>query len=275
MKIRLAALLVLLTAVLAVTAGPAAAQRPIPGITQTVAYKQLKHQVSFLYEKRNVPVRAARRDAYRATLTTRRKKANLKVKALYSQKLRRLSKQDDRKQRRDIKRIRENQKAQVQDLNARLDGRLAALARKQSAAENRITSSYAARINPLADRRDSHRRHLTRTTNPARRSRIIRQISQLQVRINALVSDRSADLDSLDSRYEARAQSVRNLFTQRITKVKSQARKQIQQAQNPWRQTFRLQIQAAKTRRDAQKDIVDTLAGRGFGYIEQMPPVAE
>lgn len=271
MKLRLVALVALFTTGLLLAAAPASAQRPIPGIKQTAAYKSLKNYVDVLQSKRTVPVTTPRRQTYRANLKTRRQNATTKVLALYSQKLVRLSKQDDKKQRRDVKRIRQNQKAQVQDLKARQATRLAGLQSKQNAAQDRVTATYALRINPLADKRDRLRRQLDKTTKPAKRTALLKQIDKLQRQINVLVNDRQSDLNDVASRFDAKAQSINSLYAAKIAKVKANAARQIKQEQDAWRQTFRAQINAAKDKRDAQKTLVAALAERGSGYIDQMP----
>ncbi len=273
MKLRLVTIIALIATGFALTASPASAQRPIPGIKQTVAFKKMKNYVQFLYSKRNTATPAARKTIYRNTLTTRRNNANVKVVALYRQKLNRLSKQDDNQQRRQIKQIRINQKNQVQDLRQDLAERLAELQANQNAAIQRVYNQYQPKINIRADKRDRFKRQLRRTVNPTRRAQLIRKIDNLQTQINALVSDRNTDVNNINSRYAARQTSITNLYNSRIANVKANAQQQIQQARNAWRRTFRTQVQAAKTRRNAQKELVGTVAQRGFGYIEQMPPV--
>lgn len=272
MKTRLVALLAILVTGLFVAVGPTPAQSAVPGIKQTVAYKRLKSYVGFLQSKRNVPVKTTRRKTYKTTLSNRRNNANTKVLSLYSRTLLKISREDDAKQRRDIKRIRQNQKAQVQALNARQANRLAALQAKENAASARIYASYNLKIDPLANKRDRLRRQLARTTKPAKRSALTKQINKLQVKINGLVDDRTTDLNGLANRFNLKAQNIRNQFGQLIANVKANAQKQIQQERNAWRQTFRTQVQAAKTRRDAQKDMVGSQAERGFSFISQMPP---
>lgn len=275
MKNRLLVLLVLAFSGLLLSGAPSPAQAAVPGIKQTAEFKRLKNYVNFLQTKRSVPVNTARRQTYKTTLTTRRNAAGTKVQSLYSRVLLKISREDDAKQRRDIKRIRQNQKSQVQNLNARQAVRLGALQDKENAAISRINASYNLRINPLADQRDRLKRQLAKTTNPTKRTQLTRQINKLQVKINALVSDRTTDLNNLQTTYNLKAQNIRNKFAQQIANVKANAQQQIQQEKNAWRQTFRTQIQAAKTRRDAQKDIVKSQAERGFSFIQQMPPAGE
>ncbi len=275
MKLRLVTLIALIATGFAITASPASAQRPIPGIKQTVAFKQLKNYVQILYTKRNVATPSARKAIYKTNLTSRRNNANLKVNSLYTQKLNRISKQDDRQERRQIKQIRINQKMQVQGIKQDLAERITDIQSDQNAAVQRIFNRFAPSINSRADQRDRLKRQLARTTNPTRRASLTRQINRLQTQINGLVSDRTTAVNNVNSRYQARITSVTNLYNSRIANARSAAQRQIQQARNAWRQTFRTQVQAAKTRRDAQKDLVGTVAERGFGYIEQMPPVNE
>lgn len=275
MKLRLVTIIALIATGFALTASPASAQRPIPGIKQTVAFKKMKNYVEFLYSKRNTATPAARKTIYKNTLTTRRNNANTKVVALYQQKLNRLKKQDDNKQRRQIKQIRINQKNQVQAIKQDQAERLAELQADQNAAVQRVYNQYQPKINVRADKRDRFKRQLKRTINPTRRATLIRKIDALQTQINGLVSDRNTAVNNINTRYAARATSINNLYNSRIANVRANAQDQIQQARNAWRQTFRTQVQAAKTRRNAEKELVGTVAQRGFGYIEQMPSVAE
>lgn len=273
MKNRVLVLLALVSTGLVLAGAPSPAQSAVPGIKQTVAFKRLKSYVNFLQSKRTVPVTAARRQTYKTNLANRRKNANTKVQALYSRTLLKISREDDKKQRRDIKQIRLNQKAQVQNLNARQATQLAALQSKENSASQRIYATYGVQINPLADKRDRLKRQLTKTTNPVKRNQLNRQIKKLQVKVNALVNDRTTDLNNLQTRFNLKAQNIRNQIAQQIANVKSNAQRQIQQERDAWKTTFRTQIQAAKTRRDSQKDMVSSQAERGSGYIEQMPPV--
>lgn len=275
MKLRLVAILAILSTGLLFSATPASAQQPIPGIKQTVAFKQLKSYTGFLFSKRNTQASTDRRQTYKSTLTTRRGNANLKVQALYSQKINRLKKQDDNQERRQVKQIRINQKNQVQGLRQDLAERIGDLQMDQNEAVQRVYDNYAQQINSRADKRDRLKAQLRRTTNPARRATLIRQIDSLQSRINALVNDRTTDANNVNSRYSARVTSVTNLYNSRIANAKASAQQQIQQARNSWRKTFRTQLAAAKSRRDAQRSLVGTVATRGFGYIEQMPDVQE
>lgn len=275
MKLRALALIALITGLLFVAASPASAQRPIPGIKQTAAYKQLKNYVNFLNGRKSTPTPAARKTVYRTNLNGKKQNANTKVVSLYQQKLLRLSKQDDNQQRRQIKQIRTAQKRQVQALQQDLADRINDIQMDQSEAVQRVYNNYAPKINLRADRRDALKRQLKRTTNPAKRATLIRQIDTLQSQINALVSDRTTAVNNVNSKFSVRISQANNLYNSRIANVRASAQQQIQAAKQAWRQTFRTQINAAKSRRDGQKDMVNALASRGAGYIDQMPPIGE
>lgn len=275
MKLRALALIALITGLLFVAGSPASAQRPIPGIKQTVAFKQLKNYVQFLGGRKNVPASSTQKMNFRSNLNARKRKANQKVVALYKQKLTRLSKQDDNQERRQVKQIRLAQKRQVQALKQDLADRINDIQEDQAQAVQRVYDNFAPRINMRADRRDALKRQLKRTKNPAKRAALIRQINKLQTQINALVSDRTIAVNNVNSKFSARISKANNLYNSRIAGVRANAQRQIQQARTAWRQTFRPQIAAAKPRRDGQKEIVASVASRGAGYIDQMPPVNE
>jgi len=271
MRNRLAALLVLIVAGVMFAAVPASAQSAVPGIKQTPAFKKMKGYVEFLYDRRMKTVTPKKRQTFRTNLRGFRKNADLKANQLFSIRITQIARQDDVQERRQVRRIRVNQKRRVQAQQRALANRVSALKVKQNVAVQRIYNQYQPQINNLADQRDMLKRQLNRTTNPVKRAKLTQKINNLQTRINALVSDRTTDVSEVNARYNARTNSVTALFNARITKIRAQARKQIRQARNAWRRTFRTQLQAAKVRRGADKEIVASVAERGNGYIDQMP----
>lgn len=271
MKARLFVALVLSTLGLFAFASPGVAQKPIPGIKQTAPWKSLNRYVSFLQDRREQPATGARKQTYRRTLKSRRGKADDKVLSLFGHKIARIAAKDDRWQKRQIRKIRRDQKRKVASLKADLAERVNTLQAKQAVAVGRITARYAPRINRLSDKRVRLERKLDKTRKPAKREVLVRKIKRLQDQINDLVSDRQSEIDNVNSRYQGRIAGVNDLFNARIGKAKSSAKRQIRQTNTAWKQTFRIQLKAAKTRRDSQKDLVAALASRGSGYINQMP----
>ncbi|MDQ2700423.1 MAG: hypothetical protein M3Y23_03735, partial [Actinomycetota bacterium] len=172
MKTRLLSSLALLSLMVLAMASPAAAQKPIPPIQQTAQFKGLKRYVNTLAEKKNKPATPARKATFRTKLSTKRTAANQKAKALYNQRVNRISKQDDQQERRQVKSIRQNQKQQVNSLNDKLNSKLSSLGVKEAAAIARINSTYANRIDPLERKRAILRKRLAKTTNPVKRERL-------------------------------------------------------------------------------------------------------
>ena len=195
MKTRLLSALALLTLIAVAFASPAAAQQPIPNIDQTQPYKALKRYVGFLDSKRSVPASNEKKATFKLNLANRRTKANLKAKSLYTRRITRISKQDDNKQRRQIKLIRQAQKAKVADLNTNLANRLASLRAKENTAIARVNAKYSSRIDSLTNKRNILRKRLDKTTNPAKRDKITIKINATQKQINKLVNSRNADVD--------------------------------------------------------------------------------
>ncbi len=271
MKIRLLVALVLSTFGIALAVSPAVAQKPIPGIKQTAAWKSLHNYVSFLQARRDKAAGPAVKLKYTQTLATRRGNADTRVLALYGRKLMRIAARDDRWQRREIKQIRSNQKRQVQALKGRQADRINALQAKQAIAIRVIQNRYSPKITRLADRRDRLKKKLGNTTKPLERAELKRKIRRVQNRINDLAAAQQDEINSVNSRYETRIAAVNELFNARIAKVKTRAKRQIRQTNRAWKKTFRTQVRAAKVRRDSQKDLVKALALRGTGYIKQMP----
>lgn len=271
MKARLVVALILSTLGLFAFASPGTAQKPIPPIQQTAPWKSLKRYVSFLQARREQPATGAKKQTFRSTLKARRAKADDKVLSLFGHRIARIAAKDDRWQKRQIRQIRRAQKRKVAGLKADLADRVNTLQAKQAMAVGRITARYAPQINRLSDKRDRLERKLAKTKKPAKRIVLTRKIRRLQDQINDLVSDRNSEIDNVNSRYQGRIAGVNDLFNARIAKAKSSAKRQIRETNAAWKRTFRMQLKAAKTRRDTQKDQVATLAARGRGYIEEMP----
>jgi len=271
MKTRLLIALVLSTFGLAMAASPGTAQKPIPGIKATASYKSLQRYVGFLKTRRNTPVTGTKRSTYRRNLATRRGRADTKVVNLYRQKLNRLSKQDDRWQRRRVMQIRRTEQRRVESLNRQLDQRLAGLQARRAAAIIRVGDRFNPGINRLANRRDRLRRRLAKTSRPSKRAALVRRIRRIQNNINDLVDERNAELANVNSRYDGLASGVTDLFNARIARAHAAAKREIAEAAAAWRRTFRVQVRAAKIRRDGQKDLVRALSARGTGYINSMP----
>jgi hypothetical protein len=275
MKKRLLSILVLLPLIALAGSAPASAQKPIPNINQTKPFKSLKRYVGFLQAKRDVPASSETKTTYRLNLSNRRTKANLKAKALYTRRITRISKQDDRKERRQIKLIRQAQRAKVSDLNTNLANRLAKLRAKETVAIARVNSRYSSKITSLTNKRNILRKRLDKTRNPVKRDKITVKINAVQKQINTLVNSRQADVNSVATRYDNKADNVNDLFAAKIRKAKESARSQVAQAKAAYKRIFRTQIAAAKTKRQAQIGLITDLAERGTNAIAQMPPVNE
>lgn len=272
MKTRLLSTLALLSLIALAFASPAAAQKPIPNINQTQPYKSLKNYVSFLQAKRTSPASTEQKATYKLNLSSRRTKANLKSKSLYNRRVTRISKQDDNKQRRQIKVIRQAQKAKVTDLKGDLADRLATLQAKENTAIARVNAQYSSRIDSLTNKRDILRKRLDKTTNPVKRDEITLKINAVQKQINKLVNSRNADIDVVQTNYNGKIANVNDLFAAKIQRAKDSAANQIAQAKNAYKKIYRAQIAAAKTKKASEISLITDLANRGTGYIAEMPP---
>lgn len=274
MKARLVVALVLSTLGLLAFASSGNAQKPIPGIQQTAPWKSLKRYVSFLQSRRHQVATGAKKQTFRITLKNRRSKADDKVMSLFGHRIARIVAKDDRWQKQQIRKIRRTQKRKVAALKAELADRVSTLQAKQAMAVDRVTARYAPQINRLSDQRLRLERKLARTRKPAKREALARKIKRIKDQINDLVADRQSEVENVNSRYQGRIAGVNDLFNARIAKAKASAKRQIRETNANWKRTFRMQLKAAKTRRDTQKDQVAALAARGRGYIEDMPDPA-
>lgn len=275
MKTRLLSTLALFSLIVLGAASPATAgKRPIPGIKKTPEYRTLKRYVNFLGTKRDVPATNNRKATYRLKLKAKRTDANLKAKALYNRRITRISRRDDDKQRRVIRKIRHNQKVRVTRLTASLNVRLGKLNAKQAIAVSRINANFAPRIDSLVSKRTKLQKKLAKAKRPARRAAIIVKINKVQRKINRIVDKRQAAVNSVVARYDGRARSVKSLFTARINNVRKSARSDVRQAKRAYKRLYRDDIRSAKQRKRGEIDLITGLAARGSGYISQMPPIA-
>ena len=274
MKIRSVVLAILLTLAAVFAAGPVAAQAKVPGIKTTPEYKTLKRYVGELQAKRNTPATPAKKTTFRTNLAAKRTAANTKVKLLYNRRILIISKRDDKKQRRAIKRIRQVQKSEVLSLQARNVDKVNALQDKAAAAVARVKAPYAVKIQKFANKRAILAKRLKKTTNPAKRIRIQDKIASIQRKINTLSAQAQDAANAVSNKYNARIVAVNNLYDAKIANVKARATADIKQAKSAYKQLFKDAIAATKELRTNEFELVTSLRDRGAGYIDQMPPVA-
>jgi len=273
MKTRLLSTLALISLIVLAFAAPASAQQPIPNINQTSEFRALKKYVGFLEAKRAVPANAETKTTYKLSLSAKRTAANNKSDALYNRRVLRISKQDDNKQRRQIKVIRQNQKVKTTQLKGELSDRLGSLQAKENAAVDRINNSYGARIQSLTNKRSILQKRLDKTTNAAKRDKITIKINAVQKQINTLVNAKQADLNVVTDKYNGKAANLNDLFAARIQRTKDSAASQIKQAKKAYKQLYRDQLAAAKAKKNSEISLITDQANRGTGFITEMPNI--
>jgi len=273
MKTRLLSTLVLLPLIVLASAAPAAAQKPIPNINQTQPFRALKSYVGFLEAKRAVPASSETKATYKLSLSSKRTKANLKAKSLYNRRVVRISKQDDNKQRRQIKLIRQAQKVKIAGLNSDLADRLSSLRSKENAAIARVNDSYGSKITSLTNKRTILQKRLDKTTGQAKRDKITIKINAVQKQINVLVNAKQADLNVIETKYNGRTDNLNDLFAAKIQRAKDSAARQIKQAKNAYKKLYREKLAAAKEKQSSEISLITDLSNRGTAYIAEMPNV--
>lgn len=273
MKTRLLSTLVLLPLIVLASAAPAAAQKPIPNIKQTQPFRALKSYVGFLEAKRAVPANSETKATYKVSLSGKRTKANLQAKSLYNRRVVRISKQDDNKQRRQIKLIRQAQKMKVSGLKSDLASRLSSLQSKENTAIARVTDSYGSRITSLTNKRTILQKRLDKTKAPAKRDKITIKINAVQKQINVLVNAKQADLNVIETKYNGRSANLNDLFAAKIQRAKDSSARQIKQAKNAYKKLYREQISAAKEKQTNEISLITDLSNRGTAYIVEMPNI--
>lgn len=275
MKARTLPSLLLISLVLLGSASTASAQAPIPNFKTTAPYKSLKNYVNMLRDRSATPATAEQKAQFRSKLAAKRNAANAKAKSLFTLTINRIKKKDDVQERRQVKRIRQNQKAQVAALNASLAAQLQNIDASERAALNRIDSRYDRRINPLARQRTALRRQLAMSRNPVQRIRIARKIESIQNELNALVQARQSAEAAIEARFDSRSDAAKERFSTRIKNAKASAKRQILQARRAWKNLFREEFADAKERRADNFDLVAQLREAGSGYIQAMPQPTE
>lgn len=253
--------------------GTGAAQAKVPGIKTTPQYKSLNSFVVQLQSNRNTPATATKKSNYRTKLRSKGTAANTKVKSTYDQRLLIISKKDDVKQRREIKRILQGQKRDVLTLQARQIDKVNILQNKQTAAVNRATAPFESKITSLSNKRFVLEKRLAKTTKPAQRLKIQNKLTSVQKQINSLSVQAQTAANAASNRYNDRIVAVNALFKSKIAAVKTRANSAIEASKNAYKQTFRDQIDTAKDLRTNEFELVSSLRDRGTGYIDQMPPV--
>lgn len=270
-RIKKLSLAFLLPVLLVALAGEASAQKPIPGIKKTAEYRSLLSYVNFLQTKKSTPASSSQKQTYRTNLNNRRAKTNNTVKKLYNRRLIRIEKQDDRAERRQIKKVRQQQKRRVAQLNGEKGERIGEAGSTYRARVSQINANYAGRIDSKVNKRRRLRAKLNRTTNPIAREVLLTQIESLGPTIRRLKDARQRQFNQASARYRAKVNGINARFSARIAGTKRFYKSLVRQIKDNWKKTFREDIRAAKSRRDSEFSLVTGLHNRGAGYIDQMP----
>ena len=253
------------------SAGTATAQAPVQNLKTTAQYKSLKTFVNTLRARSSTPTTAERKRSFRTQLGNKRNKANAKAKSIFNLTINQIKKKDDVQERQQIKRIRQNQKAQVTALKSSLGAQLRNIAANERIATNRINERYANRINPLSRERSTLKRRLAVTKKQAQRNALIRKINAIQEELNSLVNARQSALNAVDTRFDSRSDAASNLTATKVQRAKAAAKRQIMQARRAWKNLFREEFADAKEKRSDNFESISELHTDGLGYIQQMP----
>ena len=257
------------------SAGTATAQTSSQNLKTTAQYRSLKDFVNTLRAQSSTPATVERKRSLRTQLGNKRNKVNAKVKAIFKQTVNRIKRKDDVQERRQVKRIRQNQKSQVSALQSSLNAQLRNIAANERLAQNRVTERYAHRINPLARERAALKRRLALAKNRAQRDALTRRINAVQDELNTLVDTRQSALNAVETRFDSRTDTANSLTATKIQRVKASAKRQIMQARRAWKSLFREEFAEAKEKRADNFEAVADLHGDGLEYIQEMPLLSE
>lgn len=270
MKIFLATASVLTIFGLAI-AGPAQAQQPIPGITQTGQWRALKSYVNELGTKRNTPATAEQKATFRQRLNAKQAAANARVKKLYGQRLQRVKNRDTKKENRQIAKLQSAASRQVGKLTDQRAGRLATAKLTFATQIARIRDRYAGAL--AKDNRQLKRleRNLRRTNNPFQRQVILAHIDTIENDIAQLKRARTKNIATATSVHQEKVQTIRTRYADRIARTRAYYKGLVRQVKGAWKTIYADNVAAAKSQRTKQFQLVTNLKNRGKGYIDQMP----
>lgn len=252
-------------------AGPAQAQQPIPGITQTGQWRALKSYVNELQTKRNTPATAEQKATFRQRLNAKQAAANARVKKLYGQRLQRVKNRDTKKENRQIAKLQNAANRQVGKLTNQRAGRLATAKLTFATQIARIRDRYAGAL--AKDNRQLKRleRNLRRTTNPFQRQVILTHIDTIENDIAQLKRARTKNISNATAIHQEKVQAIRTRYASRITKTRAYYRGLVRQVKGAWKTIYADNVAAAKSQRTKQFQLVTNLKNRGKGYVDQMP----
>lgn len=266
-----ASLSILALAGLGLATAQVSAQKPIPGITQTAQWKNLKAYVNTLEARKNTPATATQKANFRARLSTKQTATNQRVKQLYAQALNRLKARDSAKERAAIKKVRQNQARAVADLKASLAARLAVARNTYSRAVNKIDDRFSFRIASEQRNLKKLRRNLARTTNPLNRQLILSKIDVVKRELSQQKRARANALADATDNYQSQVRAVTLRYDRRIVSTRAYYKGLVRQVKASWKVIYNDDVAAAKSRRTKQFLLVSKLKARGIGYVDQMP----
>ena len=271
MKTKTIAILIPFIAAGLFLAGPAQAQKPIPGIKKTAEWRSLQSYVTFLQGRVSTPTTEAQKQTYRSNLGNRRLKANSRVKALYQNRLSRIIARDQKREQRQIAQIRANEKSRINQLKGFRSTRLATARATIDAKVENIKFAYGAR---LSDARSNLKRlqlNLARTKDPFRRQVILQHIDTVRNQIDQLQTQQRQKIADARSRHAVKVAQIRSNYANRIASSRDYYESLVVTVKNTWQKIYREDVQLIKERRASEFQLVTNLRNRGAGYIDQMP----
>lgn len=264
--------LLLLALPLFLVAVPAAeAQKPVPGIQQTAQWKSMKQYVAFLQSQSSTPASQAQKEVFTSTLAAKQTATNNRVSQLYSQKINRIQARDQRAEKKQIRKIRAQEKSGLAQIQRERSARINKEKARWSAQQASTRASYALQITTAQNTISKLRRNLRKTNNPFARQVILARIDAAQNTVDRLRNNQQRTLQKQRAAYKENLSSIRSLYALKLSSARNHYDNLVREVQTTWKKLYKSDVRAAKSNRQRQFQLVSSLRQQGNTAIAAIP----
>lgn len=266
----------LLSLSLLFSVGQAEAQKPIPGIKTTAAYKSLVNYVNnTLAPRQSTPASSAQKTIYQNTLASRASTANSRVVSIYQQRRNRVTKQNKNKFNRAVAKVKVVYNKRVNKATKKYKRDLDRDERAYHQGISNVNAIFAKAISSIRSQISAQYKRLRKAKTGAQRAAIQANIDDLNTDLQRVLDRRSNAQNKVKRNYDNSDRKDYNTWQNSLAVAKTSFLSRKRLVRVKFNKLLRQNLQNALSLKASQHALVSQVRSRGEGYISSMPPVNE
>lgn len=266
----------LLSLSLLFSVGQAEAQKSIPGIKTTAAYKSLVNYVNnTLAPKQSTPASSAQKIVFRNTLASRAAGANSRVVSIYQQRRNRVKKQNKNKFKRAMVKVKAVYNKRVNKANKKYKSGLDRDEYAYHQALTAVNANYSRQISSIRSQIAAQYKRLRKAKNGAQKVAIRANIDDLNTVLQRVLDSWSNARNQVKRSYDYTDRRDYNHWRNNLAAASSAYTIRKKLVRSKYDKLLRKNLRKAYSLKVSQHALVSQVRSRGEGYIASMPPVNE